>query len=59
MFQAENSRLTVNKNNAFASVAMQAAYARGAPWLDAVLDYLQDNLDLVRTPSRRNPGGRA
>ena len=47
-FKAENSRLTVNKNNAFASVAMQAAYAQGAPWLDAVLSYLQGNVDLVR-----------
>ena len=46
--QAENSRLTVNKNNAFASVAMQAAYAQGGPWLDAALDYLQGNLALVR-----------
>jgi len=46
--QSENSRLTVNKNNAFASVAMQAAYDKGAPWLDAVLKYLQGNLDLVR-----------
>lgn len=48
-FQAENSRLTVNKNNAFASVAMEAAYANGAPWLDAALDYLRGNLELVRT----------
>ena len=47
--QAENSRLTVNKNNAFASAAMQAAYAGGGPWLDAVLAYLHGNLDLVRT----------
>jgi len=28
-FQAENSRLTVNKNNAFAAVAMPAAYTQG------------------------------
>lgn len=48
-FQAGNSRLTVNKNNAFASVAMEAAYTQGAPWLDAALDYLRGNLDLVRT----------
>ena len=48
-FQAENSRLTVNKNNAFASVAMEAAYQHGEPWLDAVIEYLGDNLDLVRT----------
>ncbi len=48
-FQAENSRLTVNKNNAFASVAMEAAYAQGAPWLDAARAYLRENLDLVRS----------
>jgi len=48
-FQAENSRLTVNKNNAFASVAMQAAYAEGGPWLDAALGYIEGNLHLVRT----------
>ena len=48
-FQAENSRLTVNKNNAFASVAMQAAYSQGGPWLDAVIRYIAGNLDLVRT----------
>jgi cystathionine beta-lyase len=48
-FQDENSRLTVNKNNAFASVTMLAAYSHGAPWLDAMLVYLRDNLDLVRS----------
>lgn len=54
--QAENSRLTVNKNNAFASVAMQAAYARGGPWLDAVLTYLDGNLCLVRDRLAAMPG---
>jgi cystathionine beta-lyase len=47
-FQLENSRLTVNKNNAFASVAMEAAYRHGGPWLDAVLAYLEGNVALVR-----------
>ncbi len=47
-FQAENSRLTVNKNNAFANVAMEAAYREGEPWLDAVLAYLEGNVALVR-----------
>mgnify|MGYP001084516107 CR=1 FL=1 len=47
-FQTENSHLTVNKNNAFASVAMQAAYLHGGPWLDEVKTYLQGNLHLVR-----------
>ena len=48
-FQAENSRLTVNKNNAFASVAMTTAYSEGGPWLEAAIDYIAGNLDLVRT----------
>ncbi len=47
-FQAENSRLTVNKNNAFANVAMEAAYREGGPWLDAALAYLEGNVALVR-----------
>ncbi len=49
MFQAEMSRLTVNKNNAFASVAMQAAYRCGAEWLEAMIAYLAGNLALLRT----------
>ncbi|MGV6849093.1 MAG: MalY/PatB family protein [Marinibacterium sp.] len=55
-FQAENSRLTVNKNNAFASVAMEAAWRSGGPWLDAVLAYLQGNLNLVRERLAALPG---
>jgi cystathionine beta-lyase len=47
-FQADNSRLTVNKNNAFANVAMQAAYTDGGEWLDAVLAYLEKNVELVK-----------
>ena len=47
-FQSENSRLTVNKNNAFANVAMEAAYTDGGPWLDAILTYLGENVNLVR-----------
>ncbi len=48
-FQVENSRLTVNKNNAFASAAMVAAYSQGSAWLNDVLRYLDGNLALVRT----------
>lgn len=47
-FQAENSRLTVNKNNSFASVAMLAAYRDGGPWLDDVMGYIAGNLVLLR-----------
>ena len=55
-FQGENSRLTVNKNNAFANVAMVAAYTKGESWLDAVLDYVQGNLDLTRDRLAHIPG---
>ncbi len=47
-FKAENSRLSVSKNNAFASVAMMAAYRDGAAWLDAVREYLAGNIAFVR-----------
>ena len=47
-FQIENSRLTVNKNNAFANVAMEAAFTQGEDWLEDVLAYLQGNVVLVR-----------
>ena len=57
-FQAENSRLTVNKNNAFASVAMLAAYRAGGPWLDAALDYIHGNLELARARLAAMPGVR-
>lgn len=55
-FQKENSRLTVNKNNAFASVAMEAAYRNGQTWLNEVLLYLARNVDLVRTRLKDIPG---
>ncbi len=55
-FQAENSRLTVNKNNAFANVAMMAAFHDGAPWLDAVLDYIYGNAALVAERLADIPG---
>lgn len=55
-FQTENSRLTVNKNNAYASVAMEAAYREGKPWLDAALDYIRGNLNLVRDRLAALPG---
>jgi len=55
-FQVENSRLSVNKNNPFANVAMEAAYSSGAPWLEAAISYLERNVDLVRDALRNIPG---
>jgi cystathionine beta-lyase len=57
-FQVENSRLTVNKNNAFANAAMVAAYSSSGPWLDEVLGYLEGNLALVREQLAVTPGVR-
>lgn len=48
-FKAENSRLNVNKNNAFAGVAMETAYKKGGEWLDAAIDYITGNLALLRS----------
>ncbi len=55
-FQVENSRLSVNKNNPFANVAMKAAYSSGAPWLEAVISYLECNVALVRDALHKIPG---
>lgn len=55
-FRTENSRLTVNKNNAFASAAMEAAYREGGPWLDEVLAYLEENVKLTRDRLKEVPG---
>jgi len=55
-FQVENSRLSVNKNNPFANVAMKAAYSSGAPWLKSVISYLERNVELVRVALSNIPG---
>jgi cystathionine beta-lyase len=41
-------RYQINKTNVFALAAMEAAYREGAPWLDALLDYLKGNIDFMR-----------
>lgn len=56
VFLEANSRLTVNKNNAFANAAMEAAYARGDAWLDAALGYIQDNAALLGERLSAMPG---
>ncbi len=55
-FQVENSRLSVNKNNPFANVAMEAAYSNGTPWLQAVISYLEGNAEMVRGALGNIPG---
>ena len=42
------SRLEVNKNNIFTTAAMLAAYTKAEPWLDQVIDYLEQNIAWIR-----------
>ncbi len=47
-------RYQINKINVFASAAIEAAYSQGAPWLDALLAYLQTNVDFIRGYLQKN-----
>lgn len=40
--------LDIARNNAFSSVAMEAAYREGEEWLDQLLPYLSDNFDFIK-----------
>jgi cystathionine beta-lyase len=40
-------RFQINKTNVFALAATETAYREGGPWLDALLTYLQGNVDFV------------
>jgi cystathionine beta-lyase len=42
--------------NIMGMVAAQAAYQHGGPWLDAVIDYLRRNRDMVTRAVNRMPG---
>jgi Bifunctional PLP-dependent enzyme with beta-cystathionase and maltose regulon repressor activities len=56
-FNAETDRVGHSGINTCGLAACKAAYEFGAPWLDALIVYLQDNLALVReTLASRLPG---
>jgi cystathionine beta-lyase len=40
-------RYQINRNNVFSTAAIEIAYREGASWLDALLAYLQRNIDFV------------
>lgn len=40
--------LDIHRNNAFSSVAMEAAYNEGEEWLEQLLEYLSGNFDFIR-----------
>jgi cystathionine beta-lyase len=50
-------RYQINKVNVFASIATEAAYQNGAEWLDALLVYIQGNIDLIRGFLEKNSIG--
>ena len=41
-------RMDIHRNNAFSSVAVEAAYREGEEWLEQLLPYISDNFDYVR-----------
>ena len=40
--------MDIHRNNAFSSVAMEAAYNEGEEWLDQLRDYLDENIRFVK-----------
>ena len=38
--------MDIHRNNAFSSVAMEAAYREGEEWLEQLLEYISGNFDL-------------
>lgn len=40
--------LDIHRNNAFSSVAMEAAFTEGEEWLEQLLPYLSDNFEFIR-----------
>lgn len=47
-FDNFSHRFQTNKTHLFAATAIEAAYRDGGPWLDALMVYLQGNVDFVR-----------
>ena len=41
-------RMDIHRNNAFSSVAVEAAYREGEEWLEQLLPYISGNFDYVR-----------
>lgn len=42
------SRLEINKNNVFTTAAMISAYTNGESWLNQVIEYLDENINILR-----------
>ncbi|KAA3657584.1 MAG: pyridoxal phosphate-dependent aminotransferase [Chloroflexi bacterium] len=47
-------RYQINKVNVFATAAIEAAYQNGSEWLDALLNYIQGNVDTIQEYLQNN-----
>ncbi|MEE9415948.1 MAG: aminotransferase class I/II-fold pyridoxal phosphate-dependent enzyme [Acidimicrobiales bacterium] len=47
LFQTRSSQLHLTRNNVFATVAFEAGYSSGGPWLDSLLDLVATNAALL------------
>ncbi|PPA69986.1 MalY/PatB family protein [Jeotgalibacillus proteolyticus] len=54
--QAEQTKMGFFTLNTFGIAAMEAAYLEGEEWLDALMNYLEGNLSLVREAVEEIPG---
>lgn len=42
------ARMDIHRNNAFSSVAMEAAYREGEEWLEQLLEYIAGNFEFIK-----------
>lgn len=54
VFEEFWSRMDISRNNAFSSVAMEAAYREGEEWLEQLLPYISGNFDYIRDFCEKN-----
>lgn len=48
------ANMDIHRNNAFSSVAMEAAYREGEEWLEQLLEYISGNFDFIREYCQTN-----
>ena len=46
--------MDIHRNNAFSSVAMEAAYREGEEWLEQALEYISGNFDFIKSYCEAN-----
>lgn len=54
MFDRFWGSMDIHRNNAFSSVAMEAAFNEGGEWLEQVLSYISGNFDFIADYCRRH-----